>query len=78
MITHAVSFSSADCKKSSGDANVQTAYPRDLRRLSVANRIDASSSTTAINVGPDLRGLLTQCILAPTDVSMRGLGVSET
>jgi hypothetical protein len=78
VITHDVSLSSADCRKSPADANVRTVYPRDLRRLSVANRMDASSSTTAINVSPDLRRLLTQCILAPTDLSMRGLGVSGT
>jgi hypothetical protein len=47
-ITHDVSFKWADCRNSSADANVQTVYPCDLRRLFVAARTDASSSMTDI------------------------------
>ena len=77
VITQAMSHTSADCNRSPADANVQTEYPRDLKRLSVAARMDASSSTTAINTSADGCGRLTQCILAPADAGMRGLGVSE-
>src|ERR1700722_11800134 len=46
--THADSFTRADCKNSSADANVSTKYPCELRRLLVAVRTDASSSMTEI------------------------------
>src|SRR5271168_4874012 len=48
VITHDDSFNCGDRKNSAADTKVQTAYPRALRRLSVAARMDASSSTTEI------------------------------
>jgi hypothetical protein len=56
---------------------LRTEYPRDLSRLSVAARMDASSSTTAITPARDLGTLLTRIILVPTGVSARSLGVSD-
>src|SRR5450755_1685732 len=55
--THETSSGSADCKKSSADANVWTRYPCELRRLSVAVRTDASSSMTEITESVDKTGL---------------------
>jgi hypothetical protein len=57
-ITQDVSFSWADCKNSSADANVWTAYPCDLRRLLVAARTDASSSMTEITESVDKKTVL--------------------
>src|ERR1700735_2267597 len=59
VITHAASLNRGDARKSSADTNVHTVYPRDLKRLSVATRIDASSSTMAISVRSDFGRLLT-------------------
>src|SRR5882762_3557140 len=50
-ITHDVSLKWGDRKNSSAEADVWTMYPSDLRRLSVATRTDASSSTTEITGG---------------------------
>jgi hypothetical protein len=51
--THDESSRWADCKKSWADANVWTWYPCELRRLFVAVRTEASSSTTEITEGVD-------------------------
>jgi hypothetical protein len=40
--------------------------------------MDASSSTTAIDVTRDLGSLRTSIILVPTGVDARSLGVSDT
>jgi hypothetical protein len=50
-ITHDVSLKWEDRKNSSAEAKVWTVYPSDLRRLSVATRMDASSSTIEITGG---------------------------
>jgi hypothetical protein len=47
-IAQAVSDRSGDCRSSCAEANVRAANPRDLTRLSVASRIELSSSTIAI------------------------------
>src|ERR1700722_8071426 len=46
-----------DCRNSSADTKVWTRYPCELRRLSVAARTDASSSTIEITEGIDKAGL---------------------
>src|SRR5271154_4511176 len=48
VITHDDSFNWGDRKNSAADGKVWTAYPRALKRLSIAARMDASSSTTEI------------------------------
>jgi hypothetical protein len=47
-ITHDVSFTHGDWRKSTADANVQTVNPSERTRLCVATRMDASSSMIEI------------------------------
>src|SRR6267142_6861145 len=69
-MTQDESFRQLDCKNSSADANVWTWYPCELRRLSVAVRTDASSSTTEITESMDKAGL--------PETGARGARISTT
>jgi hypothetical protein len=51
--THDASSRWEDPRNSSADVNVRTVCPSDLRRLPVAMRMEASSSTTEISGGLD-------------------------
>jgi hypothetical protein len=52
-ITQDVVVSAADWRKSRAEPKIQTVYPRDVRRLLVARRTDASSSMTEMTGGTD-------------------------